>query len=528
MSVDLTAHGVHAPVLHNPAPARLVELALAHEPGSLLTDTGALVAYSGEKTGRSPKDKRIVDEPGSAAEVDWGAVNVALPESSFDLLFTRAAAFLSAQSRLFVIDGFAGWDPAHRIKVRVIASRAYHALFMQNMLVRPTPAELADFGTPDLTIWNAGAHTADPSLPGVGGPTCVALHPSRGQLVILGTQYAGEMKKGVFTVMHHRMPRKGLLSMHCSANASADTGDTTLFFGLSGTGKTTLSADPRRRLIGDDEHVWTDDGIFNIEGGCYAKAIRLSPATEPEIHAAIRFGAVLENVAVDPISRQVDYADDHLTENTRCSYPLSHIPGAVTPALGRAPRHVVFLTCDATGVLPPVARLGTAQAMLHFLSGYTAKVAGTEMGVREPQATFSACFGAPFLVWHPQVYARLLARRLAESSARVWLVNTGWSGGPPGVGHRMPIPVSRAILDAIHAGALDASPVRIDPIFRFDVPIEIPGVPAALMHPRSTWPSPAAYDAAAARLARLFIDNLARFGDAIDPEVRAALPVVPA
>jgi phosphoenolpyruvate carboxykinase (ATP) len=393
------------------------------------------------------------------------------------------------------------------------------------MLIRPTPEELASFGEPDYTIFNAGAFSANRYTTGMTSKTSVALHFARREMVILGTQYAGEMKKGVFTIMHHLMPHRGVLSMHCSANQGPQ-GDVSIFFGLSGTGKTTLSADPSRSLIGDDEHCWSDEGVFNIEGGCYAKAINLSAADEPEIYAAIRFGSVLENVLYDRATREVDYTDRTITENTRCSYPIEFIPNAQIPCVGPHPTNVIFLTADAFGVLPPVARLTPEQAMYHFVSGYTAKVAGTEMGVKEPSATFSACFGAPFLVWHPVKYAELLAQKLHRHTANTWLVNTGWTGGPHGVGKRMSITHTRAILAGIHSGELAEVGTRTDPTFGFEVPTRCSDVPDAVLWPRNTWKDGDAYDAAAKRLAGLFHKNFQQYESGASAAVTQAGPRV--
>ena len=398
--IDLLEYGIFARgVLRNPSRALLYEDAVRYDEGAV-TSAGAIVARSHAKTGRSPKDKRLVEDPASAQDIWWGPVNIKLSPQSFRINRKRAIDYLSTCPRIYVIDGFAGWDPEHRIKVRVISSRPYHALFMQNMLMRPSEEDLAAFGKPDYVIFNAGAFPADEEVPGVTSETSVCLNFESGEFVILGTEYAGEMKKGVFTIMHYLMPKRGVLSMHCSAN-EGDRGDVTLFFGLSGTGKTTLSADPRRKLIGDDEHCWTEKGVFNIEGGCYAKCINLSAEKEPEIFAAIRFGTVLENVILHAETRVVDFTDARLTENTRASYPIEYIPNAKIPCLGGHPKNIILLTCDAFGVLPPVSKLSPEQLMYHFISGYTAKVAGTEQGVKEPEATFSACFGAAFLVWHP-------------------------------------------------------------------------------------------------------------------------------
>ena len=435
----------------------------------------------------------------------------------------RAVDYLNSRERLYVVDAFAGWDPKYRVKVRIICSRPYHALFMHNMLIRPTPEELADFGSPDYVIYNAGRFPANQYAPYMTSKTSVSLSLERREFVILGTEYAGEMKKGIFTVMHYIMPERGVFSMHCSAN-EGDSGDVSLFFGLSGTGKTTLSADPQRKLIGDDEHCWSDDGIFNIEGGCYAKAIHLSPEGEPEIYDAVRFGTILENVVYDRGTRKVDFSDDRITENTRASYPIEYISNAKVPSVGGHPDNVILLTCDAFGVLPPVSRLTPAQAMYHFISGYTAKVAGTEQGVTEPQATFSACFGAAFIVWHPSKYAELLAEKMRRHGSRAWLVNTGWSGGPYGVGSRMKLSHTRAIIDAIHEGTLDGAETLEDPIFGLQVPTSCPGVPESVLIPRNTWSDQAAFDAKALELADLFRRNFGQYREGCSEEIIASGP----
>ena len=506
----------------NLRPARLYELGVSLE-GARINSTGALAANSGAKTGRSPRDKRVVRNPASEGDVWWGSVNIALEESSFEANLAAAREFLATQPRLYTVDGFAGWDAKYRLKVRVICSQAYHALFMYNMLIRPSDEELAEFGDPDFTIYNAGSLEADTSVEGVDTTTNVALSFERNEMVILGTEYAGEMKKGVFTLMHYLMPRAGVLSMHCSANEGA-SGDVSLFFGLSGTGKTPLSADPERKLIGDDEHCWSEDGVFNIEGGCYAKCIDLSPENEPEIYQSIRFGSILENVVFDERTRVVDYTDSSLTENTRCSYPIEFIPNAKVPCIGSHPSNVVLLTCDAFGILPPVSKLTPAQAMYHFISGYTAKVAGTEVGVTEPEATFSACFGAAFLVWHPSKYAEMLAEKIREFGSSVWLVNTGWTGGGYGVGSRINLPHTRAIIDAIHNGALRDAACQEDETFGFAVPTDCPGVPAELLLPRNTWDDKDAYAEGAARLAELFRENFKTYADGASEEILAAGP----
>lgn len=511
-------------VIRNAPPARLYEMAVSRE-HTAITSTGALVASSGEKTGRSPKDKRIIDHPDSNRDIWWGDVNIPLQSDAFRIVHQRAIDYMNTRDYLYVVDGYAGWDPRHRIKVRVICSLAYHALFMRNMLIRPTAEELASYSKPDFVIFNGGSFPANPYSIGMSSPTSVMLSFELGMMSILGTLYAGEMKKGIFTVMNYLMPKRGVLSMHCSAN-EGDSGDVSLFFGLSGTGKTTLSADPRRRLIGDDEHCWSDEGVFNIEGGCYAKCIDLTEQREPEIFHAVRFGAILENVVYDHQSRVVDYRDASITENTRCAYPIEYIPNAKIPCVGGHPSNVVFLTCDAFGVLPPVSKLSPAQAMYHFMSGYTAKVAGTEMGVREPQATFSACFGAPFLVWHPNKYGEMLAEKIRKHGSNAWLVNTGWSGGKyGGGGARMALPHTRAIIDAIHSGALDASPKVKDPFFGFEVPTQCPHVPDKVLIPRDTWDDPEAYDRTANKLAGLFNDNFQRYTNHASAEVLAAGPI---
>ena len=408
-------------IKRNASPAVLYEDALKYE-SAAISSAGALINSSGSKTGRSPKDKRLVD---NVEGVWWGgnSPNIPLSENTFMINRERAIDYLNTKERLYVFDGFAGWDLKHRLKIRIVCSRAYHALFMNNMLIRPTAEELENFGHPDFTVFNAGQFPANRYTTGMTSTTSVSIDFKRGEMVILGTQYAGEMKKGVFTVMHYLMPKAGVLSLHSSANEGPD-GDVSLFFGLSGTGKTTLSADPTRKLIGDDEHVWTDKGVFNIEGGCYAKCVGLSKEKEPEIFEAVKFGSVLENVVYEPKSRMVDYESVALTENTRCAYPIEYIPGAKIPCIGGHPKNIVLLTCDAFGVLPPVSKLTSAQAMYHFISGYTAKIAGTEEGVTEPTATFSACFGQPFLVWHPTKYAKMLAEQMKQHKANAWLINT--------------------------------------------------------------------------------------------------------
>ncbi|MDX1578660.1 MAG: phosphoenolpyruvate carboxykinase (ATP) [Gemmatimonadota bacterium] len=524
-TLDLSAHGISVSrIKRNPPPAELYEDAIVGGAGqNAIAANGCLVAYSGAKTGRSPTDKHVVRHPDTEGDIWWGPVNFPLEREAFHRNRDRARAFLNARDLLYVIDGFAGWDPSCRLKVRIICSRPYHALFMHNMLIRPTPEELERFGEPDFVVYNAGQEAADPAVEGVDTTTSVDLSFADAEASILGTEYAGEMKKGVFTIMNYLMPKRGVLSMHCSATADPDTGRSSLLFGLSGTGKTTLSADPNRLLIGDDEHCWSDDGVFNIEGGCYAKTIDLSEEKEPDIYRALRFGAVLENVGLRA-DRTVDWTDDSITQNTRGSYPIEHIRNAKIPCVAGHPTDVIFLTADAFGVLPPVSRLTPEQAMYHFISGYTAKVAGTEVGVTDPEATFSPCFGAPFLVWHPARYAEMLAARLRTHATNVWLVNTGWSGGPYGVGARIDLPYTRAMVDAIHRGVLADAPTEPDPTFGVGVVTEVPGVPAEILKPRATWSDRAAYDEKAGALAKRFSDNFEKYEESCAPEVRAAGP----
>jgi phosphoenolpyruvate carboxykinase (ATP) len=520
---SLARHQLSVADIHrNLPPSALYEHAIRYEKDASIAENGALVAYSGAKTGRSPKDKRIAKHPDSEQEVWWGSVNIPCDARTFAINRQRALDYLNTRERLYCFDGFAGWDPAYRLKVRVICSRPYHALFMHTMLIRPTREELAGFGEPDVTIYNAGAFPANRLTDGMGSTTSINLSLEDRELVILGTEYAGEMKKGVFTVANYFGPKRGILSMHCSATADRQTGASSLLFGLSGTGKTTLSADPKRHLIGDDEHCWTEQGIFNIEGGCYAKAINLTPENEPDIFQALRFGAVLENVVLDE-DRFVDFTDTSITENTRGAYPIEFIRSARIPCVAGHPTDVIFLTCDAFGVLPPVSSLSPAHAMYHFISGYTAKVAGTEVGVTEPQATFSPCFGGPFLVWHPSKYAELLEEKMRQHQTRVWLVNTGWGGGPYGTGKRISLKHTRTIIDAIHSGALAGAKTVRDPVFGFDVVIECPGVPANILTPRNTWSDPSAYDAAARRLAGLFRDNFKSYESGVSADVKAAV-----
>jgi len=525
MAFSLDKHGISIAEIHrNASPAFLYEAALRFEKGSTISATGALIAYSGKKTGRSPTDKRVVDEPEVRDDVWWGNVNIKLDAHSFLVNRERAVDYLNTRDRLYVVDGYAGWDPKHQIKIRIVCARAYHALFMHNMLIRPTGEQLASFGEPDYVIYNAGGFPANRHTAGMTSTTSVDLSFARREFVILGTEYAGEMKKGVFTIMNYLMPKAGILSMHCSATQARDGSDTSVLFGLSGTGKTTLSADPKRLLIGDDEHCWSDQGVFNIEGGCYAKVIKLSKEQEPDIWNSLTFGAVLENVVYEPMSHLVDYDNTSITENTRGSYILDTIPNIKLPAVGGHPRNVIFLTADAFGVLPPVSKLTPAQAMYHYISGYTAKVAGTEVGVKDPEPTFSPCFGGPFLVWHPTKYAEMLADKLKKHNAQTWLVNTGWSGGAYGTGSRIKLKYTRAIIDAIHSGALDAAPTQIDPVFGLAVPTTCPDVPSEILVPRNTWADKAAYDDKAKKVAQLFRDNFKKYEAQASAEVRGGGP----
>ncbi|MBQ32189.1 MAG: phosphoenolpyruvate carboxykinase (ATP) [Deltaproteobacteria bacterium] len=522
----LDAYGITTQTLiRNAVPAKLYAEALRYEPDAAVSDQGALIVKSYAKTGRSPKDKRIVEDAASKPDIWWGDINIPLDDHTFLINRTRAIDYLNLQERVYVVDGFAGWDPRHRVKVRVITTRPYHALFMHNMLMRPSPAELADFGDPDYVIFNAGRFPANRQTSHMTSSTSVDLSFERHEFVILGTEYAGEMKKGVFTIMNYIMPKRGILSMHSSANLGSE-GDVALFFGLSGTGKTTLSADPKRKLIGDDEHCWTDEGVFNIEGGCYAKCINLSKEKEPDIFRAIRFGTVLENVVYDEDTHVVDYDDTSLTENTRASYPINYISNTQIPCVGGHPQNILFLTCDAFGVLPPVSKLSPSQAMYHFISGYTAKVAGTEMGVTEPQATFSACFGAAFMVWHPSKYAELLAERIRKHGSTVWLLNTGWSGGGYGTGERMSLKHTRAIVDAIFESSLKDTNTTRDPLFGFEMPAVCPGVPSEILQPRTVWADSAAYNESARKLAGMFRENFRKFEEGSSRETIDAGPAV--
>ncbi len=506
----------------NLVPARLYEAALAREEG-LVADTGAIVCRTGQHTGRSPNDKFIVRHGESASRIAWGKVNQALDAAQFDVLSRDVYAALDAKE-LFVLDAYAGADPEYRLPIRIITESAWHNLFARNLFIPETDAARLARHTPQFTVVAVPSFQADPARHGTRSGVFIVLSFEKRLVLIGGTSYAGEIKKSIFTVMNYLLPLRHVLSMHCSANIGA-AGDTALFFGLSGTGKTTLSSDPRRRLIGDDEHGWSERGVFNIEGGCYAKTIRLSKESEPQIYAATqRFGTVLENVAIDPVTRQLDFDADGLTENTRAAYPISFIDNHVPEGMGGHPKNIVMLTADAFGVLPPIARLTPEGAMYHFLSGYTAKVAGTEKGVTEPRATFSTCFGAPFLPLAPQVYSKFLGEKIARHAVNVWLVNTGWSGGPYGVGQRIKLSDTRAMIEAALSGQLDAVPYRTEALFNLAVPTAVPNVPTRLLTPRETWRDPAEYDAQALKLAKMFVDNFAGFEGSVNPSVKAAGP----
>jgi phosphoenolpyruvate carboxykinase (ATP) len=485
-------------------------------------DMGPFVAITAPHTGRSPNDKFVVKEPSSEKDVDWGAINQPISLEKYQLLLGDLRSYLNDSHEIFVEDLYCGADPAYRLSVRYVSPNAWHMAFVRNMFIRPERTDLATFD-PNFTVLHAPEFQADPTRHGTRTSTFIVLNLAERTILIGGTRYAGELKKSMFTVMNYLLPKQGVLSMHCSANVGK-AGDTALFFGLSGTGKTTLSTDPNRALIGDDEHGWSEEGVFNFEGGCYAKVINLSPETEPDIYRTTQmFGTVLENVVLDPATKKVRFADQSITENTRASYPLNYIRNHVESGRGGHPRNVVFLTADAFGVLPPIARLTPEQAMYYFLSGYTAKVAGTERGVKEPQPTFSACFGAAFLVWHPTKYAKMLGNLLSSHKANVWLINTGWSGGPYGVGKRMKLAHTRAMVHAALAGELDSVTTNTDPVFGLAVPSEIKGVQSKVLNPRSTWPDPAAYDAQAKNLARMFRENFEKFGS-VDSATKNAGP----
>ncbi|MGP1354202.1 MAG: phosphoenolpyruvate carboxykinase [Parasphingopyxis sp.] len=502
--------------------APLIETSVRRGEGRLAKH-GPLVVETGKHTGRSANDKFIVRDGETEDTVWWGKVNVPMAPEHFAALKKDFLAEVAKKDTLFVQDLYGGSQPDHRVRVRVINELAWHNLFIRTLLCRPETDELPGF-EPEYTIIDLPSFQADPERHGTRSETVVAVNLSEKLILIGGTKYAGEMKKSVFGILNYRLPVDGVMPMHCSANIGPD-GDTAIFFGLSGTGKTTLSADASRTLIGDDEHGWSDTAVFNFEGGCYAKMIRLSEEAEPEIYATTRrFGTVLENVVMDPGTRELDFDDNSLAENSRGAYPIDFIPNSSEENLGPVPKNVIMLTADAFGVLPPIARLTPDQAMYHFLSGYTAKVAGTEIGVTEPEATFSTCFGAPFMPRHPSVYGNLLKERIAKGGVKCWLVNTGWTGGKYGVGERMPIKATRALLNAALDGSLNDAEFRSDPNFGFDVPVSVPGVDDAILDPRGTWADAEAYDEMATKLVGLFIDNFSQFEEHVDQGVREAAP----
>ena len=525
LTFSLQGIATQATIFANLGTAPLVEHAVRNGEGLLAAD-GPLVVATGKHTGRSAKDKFIVRDDETENTIWWGKTNVAMTPAHFAALKADFLAAVGAKDKLYVADLFGGSQPEHRVNVRVITEFAWHSLFVRTLLVRPSAEQLAGFAA-EYTIIDLPSFKADPAKHGCRSETVIAVNFTEKLILIGGTAYAGEMKKSVFGILNYLLPVKGVMPMHCSANIGPN-GDTAVFFGLSGTGKTTLSADASRTLIGDDEHGWSDTAVFNFEGGCYAKMIRLSAEAEPEIFATTkRFGTVLENVVIDPVTRQLDFDDASLAENSRGSYPIDFIPNASKDNLGPVPQNIIFLTADAYGVLPPIARLTADQAMYHFLSGYTARVAGTEIGVTEPEATFSTCFGAPFMPRHPSVYGNLLKSRIAKGGVKCWLVNTGWSGGKatmPGI-KRMPIKATRALLNAALDGSLNNATFKKDPNFGFEVPVAVEGVETRLLDPRGAWDDKAEYDRTAAILVQAFVDNFAQFADYVDEGVRAAAPV---
>ncbi|KAL8143583.1 hypothetical protein V2J09_016615 [Rumex salicifolius] len=496
-------------ILYNLSPAELYEQAIKYDKGSFITSAGALATLSGAKTGRSPRDKRVVKDDITKDELWWGkgSPNIEMDEHTFLVNRERAVDYLNSLDKVYVNDQFLNWDPENRIRVRIVSARAYHSL-----CIRPTPEELESFGAPDFTIYNAGQFPCNRYTHYMTSSTSIDLNLGRKEMVILGTQYAGEMKKGLFSVMHYLMPKRRILSLHSGCNMGK-RGDVALFFGLSGTGKTTLSTDHNRYLIGDDEHCWSETGVSNIEGGCYAKCIDLSRDKEPDIFNAIKFGTVLENVVFDEHTREVDYTDKSVTENTRAAYPIEYIPNAKMPCYGPHPKNVILLACDAFGVLPPVSKLSLAQTMYHFISGYTAVMAGTVDGIKEPTATFSACFGAAFIMMHPTRYAAMLADKMLNHGATGWLVNTGWSAGSYGSGKRIKLQYTRKIIDAIHSGSLLEANYRKTPVFGLEIPIEIDGVPSQILDPINTWSDKEAYQNTLQKLAGLFKNNFEIFVD---------------
>lgn len=523
MSLDLSHAGLHGlkAIYRNLTVPQLVEHALRREEGQLAAH-GPLVTRTGAYTGRSPNDKFTVKDELTAETIWWGRENKMFTPEAFDRLHARITGFLQGRD-VFVQDCYGGADADHRLKVRVINQRAWHNIFARNMFIQPAEGELDAF-EPEFTVVHAPEFKASPEIDGTASEAAVVVNFTKRIVLICGTEYAGEVKKSIFTVLNYLLPAKGVLGMHCSANIGPEN-DTTIYFGLSGTGKTTLSTDEARPLIGDDEHGWSDNGVFNFEGGCYAKVIRLDRDAEPVIWNTTRtFGTLLENVVMDPATRELDLDDARHTENTRASYDISQVPGAVPSGAGDHPKNIVLLTCDAFGVLPPISALTPAQAMYHFISGYTAKVAGTERGITEPQAVFSACFGSPFMARHPTVYAELLGKKIAEHNVRCWLVNTGWSGGPYGTGSRMKIQWTRALLEAALTGQLRDVPMTPHPVFKIGVPESAPGVPSEILDPKRTWANPSAYDAQAKQLAGLFAENFTKYASNATDDIKAAQP----
>lgn len=507
-------------VYRNLTVSQLVEKALERGEGKL-SNTGALVVTTGKYTGRSPDDKYTVDTADIHNEIDWGKVNVPMTEAAYDAIYGKVCAYLQHRE-IFVFDGFAGADPKYTKRFRIINEMASQNLFIHNLLIRPTEEELDGY-TPDFKIIAVPGFKCIPEIDGTHSEACIAVNFKKREVLICGSQYAGEIKKSVFSVMNYLLPKEGVFTMHCSANVG-EAGDVAIFFGLSGTGKTTLSADPNRQLIGDDEHGWSDDGVFNIEGGCYAKCINLTHENEPQIWDAIRFGSLVENVVMDDATREFDFNDGSLTENTRVGYPVDFIPNCLIPGHAGHPKTVIFLTADAFGVLPPISKLTREQAKYHFVSGYTSKLAGTERGIKEPQTTFSTCFGAPFLPLHPSLYADMLGKKIDEHNTNVYLVNTGWSGGKYGVGKRMSIKYTRAMVTAALNGDLEKAGFKAHPIFQVLVPDSCPGVPSEVLDPRQTWADKAAYDETAQDLANRFAKNFSKY-DHMPQEIIDAGPI---
>ncbi len=509
----------------NLSTARLYEEAVRRQEG-ILSSRGPLVLNTAPTTGRLPQDKFIVREPESEGKIGWGKINRPFEPARFEALQNRIGMYLRGKD-VFVQDCYSGTDPRYRLPIRVISERASGALFARTMFFRDPQALKPADHAPAFTVLHAPGFHSDPAIDGTRSDAFILIHFGKGLILIGGTGYCGEIKKAMFTVMNYLMPQRGILPMHCSANYGKDEKDSAIFFGLSGTGKTTLSASADRTLVGDDEHGWSDDGVFNFEGGCYAKVIRLSKEGEPEIYETTRrFGTLLENVVIDPQSRQINLDDESITENTRASYPVSCIPHMTLTGKGGHPQNIIFLACDAFGVLPPISRLSTEQALYHFLAGYTAKVAGTESGVVEPQATFSPCFGGPFMPLPPEVYAALLKQKIQKHKADVWLINTGWSGGPYGEGHRIPLGLTRAMVRDVLNGSLKKAGMRKDPVFGFDVPLACPGVPEEILEPRKTWKDPAAYDKKARLLAGMFQKHFQENAPGTAPEIQSAGPKI--